>query len=387
MKILHVVPTYWPATRYGGPIYSVHGLCAALAQSGVEVSVFTTSVDGSSNSDVEHDLAYVKDGVSIYYYESALLRRIYYSKQLKSALNRRIHEFDLIHLHSVFLYPTNIAARIARQNNIPYVLTPRGMLEKALIKNKSSLVKSIWLKCIEQKTIEQSKLLHLTSEREYKQLQAFNYNIADHVVIPNGVDRASKRVEYSGDQSHLFQILYLGRINWKKQIELIIRSLTYVDFPIKFVIAGNDEDGYKSKLDQLIRELKLSSRADLQIEFSGEVLGGEKENLFKQSDVMILTSKSENFGNTVIEAMARGCPVIVSAQVGASGVVEKAKAGLVTPADPESIAACISEIKNNPLRAQSMSENGVKEIQQHYLWPKIAQSMINAYQKVISAHG
>ena len=46
MRILHVVPTYLPAVRYGGPIYSVHALCQGLAAAGDEVHVMTTSVDG-----------------------------------------------------------------------------------------------------------------------------------------------------------------------------------------------------------------------------------------------------------------------------------------------------------------------------------------------------
>ena len=52
MKILHVVPSYLPALRYGGPIHSVHGLCKALAARGHAVEVFTTNVDGPQNSKV-----------------------------------------------------------------------------------------------------------------------------------------------------------------------------------------------------------------------------------------------------------------------------------------------------------------------------------------------
>lgn len=52
MRILHVVPSYLPAMRYGGPIYSVHALCAALARLGHDVNVYTTNVDGPGVSDV-----------------------------------------------------------------------------------------------------------------------------------------------------------------------------------------------------------------------------------------------------------------------------------------------------------------------------------------------
>ena len=52
LRLLHVVPSYYPAVRYGGPIRSVHALCASLAQRGHEVSVYTTNIDGENNSDV-----------------------------------------------------------------------------------------------------------------------------------------------------------------------------------------------------------------------------------------------------------------------------------------------------------------------------------------------
>ena len=53
MRILHVVPSYLPAVRYGGPIFAVHGLCRALAARGHEVQVFTINIDGPGISPTE----------------------------------------------------------------------------------------------------------------------------------------------------------------------------------------------------------------------------------------------------------------------------------------------------------------------------------------------
>jgi hypothetical protein len=55
MRLLHVVPSYYPAVRYGGPIYSVHALCRSLVAAGHEIHVFTTNVDGSADSEVPLD--------------------------------------------------------------------------------------------------------------------------------------------------------------------------------------------------------------------------------------------------------------------------------------------------------------------------------------------
>ncbi|HVH81011.1 MAG TPA: hypothetical protein VM782_16560, partial [Stellaceae bacterium] len=99
MRLIHVTPTYLPAIRYGGPIFSVHGLCAALAIRGHDVEVFTTSVDGARDSDVPHDEPVLLDGVKIRYFRSALMRRLYWAPSLATALHGAIATTDILHLH------------------------------------------------------------------------------------------------------------------------------------------------------------------------------------------------------------------------------------------------------------------------------------------------
>ena len=105
MRLLHVVPTYLPATRYGGPIFAVHGLCRALAARGHAVEVFTTSIDGPADSAVPHSVPVVRDGVKIHYFRSRVLRRLAYAPSLAPALRRALAGADALHLHSVFLWP------------------------------------------------------------------------------------------------------------------------------------------------------------------------------------------------------------------------------------------------------------------------------------------
>ena len=121
MKVLHVVPTYWPAVRYGGPIFSIHSLCRTLVQAGDEVEVFTTNVDGPGVLDVELEEPTDIDGVSVSYFPCRWSRRLYHSPELRNALQRRVRDFDLVHLHSVFLLPTLAAARRATNQGIPYI--------------------------------------------------------------------------------------------------------------------------------------------------------------------------------------------------------------------------------------------------------------------------
>src|SRR5262245_27002705 len=151
MRILHIVPTYLPATRYGGPIFAVHGLCRALAARGHDVHVFTTNVDGDRTSDVPLGVAVPLHGVNVHYFASSF-RRLYYSPAMSRAL-RGADDFHVVHLHSVFLWPTLAAARAARRAGVPYVVSPRGMLVPELIRRKSSLIKRAWIAAFEKRTL------------------------------------------------------------------------------------------------------------------------------------------------------------------------------------------------------------------------------------------
>src|SRR4029077_18256535 len=87
LHLLHVVPTYLPAVRYGGPIRSVHALCRGLAELGHEVHVFTTSVDGRGDSAVPLGTPVALEGVQVPYSPSRFLRRLYWSPPMRRALS------------------------------------------------------------------------------------------------------------------------------------------------------------------------------------------------------------------------------------------------------------------------------------------------------------
>ena len=221
MRVLHVVPTYLPATRYGGPIYSVHGLCNALASNGHDVHVFTTNVDGAVDSDVPLGVPVLLDGVHVWYFPSKRLRRLYWSPPMMRALKAQLPQFDIVHLHSVFLWPTWAAARVARACGTPYVLSPRGMLVRGLIRRKSRWLKSAWIRMIESPNLSNAAAIHVTSKRERKDLEELGLALSRVHIVPNGVD-----LEDCSPEMHLDpeleavltkgpSALYLGRLSWK----------------------------------------------------------------------------------------------------------------------------------------------------------------------------
>jgi glycosyltransferase involved in cell wall biosynthesis len=361
VKILHVVPTYLPARRYGGPIVAVHGLCRALVQRGHEVTVFTTNVDGPSDSDVPLDREVVLDGVRIRYF-AASIRRLYVSPAMRTAL-RDIGSFDLVETHSVFLWPTAAAAHAATRQHVPYVIAPRGMLVRDLIQRRSRLVKSAWIRLIERRNFAHAAGIHFTSRREWDDARDIRLPLPGPFVVPNGIDLIP-RPEVARDAN---SVVYLGRINWKKGLERLIAS---TPSNAKLIIAGNDEENLTPKLRELAR--------GRDVEFPGPLYGDAKWDLLARASVFVLPSLSENFGNVVVEAMMMSTPVVVSPEVGVANDVAAARAGIVTHDFGTAIAAI--------LRAPAdYGRNGRALVESTFTWPAVAARMEEAYRCSIAS--
>src|SRR6185437_7244568 len=190
VRLLHVIPSYLPATRYGGPVFATHALCAALVRQGFEVDVFTTTIDGPRDVEAVPGEIVSMDGVRVRYFASPFLRRLYYAPALERAM-REGPDYDLVHLHSVFLWPTWAAARAARERRIPYVLSPRGMLVEDLVRRRSTWAKRAWIALVERANIERAAAIHVTSDVESAELARFGFRLPAVHCVPNGVDAST----------------------------------------------------------------------------------------------------------------------------------------------------------------------------------------------------
>jgi glycosyltransferase involved in cell wall biosynthesis len=380
MRILHVVPTYLPAVRYGGPIYSVHALCKALADRGHDVHVYTTNVDGPGVSNVSLTEPAAVDGVSVRYFPCGVGRRLYRSPEMGRALSANVTKFDVLHLHSVFLWPTLAAARTARRGNVPYVLAPRGMLVGDLIKRKSRIVKTSWVKLFERANVEGAAAIHVTSQLEQAELIKLGLSPRRVVVVANGIEPPDSAQGYEAPSTaQRPYVLSLGRINWKKGLDRLVAAMAYVPTG-NLVIAGNDEDGYQPQLETMVRDIGLSAR----VHFLGPVHNENKWSLIKSAAVFVLASHSENFGIAALEAMACGCPVVVTPHVGLAGVVSRVGAGMVVDGEPKQLGEAIAALLADPARRRLMGEAGKKSAAEDFSWVRIAEQMELVYENCIA---
>jgi glycosyltransferase involved in cell wall biosynthesis len=382
MRILQVIPSYLPATRYGGPIFSTHALSKTLAKRGHEVQVYTTygGQDPNSLPPPEVEL----DGVAVNYFRSDLSPRLSWAPGLARRLKRELHRFDIVHLQTVFLWPTWCAARHAQALKLPYVISPRGMLVKDLIKRRNRVVKSAWLELFEKTNLRRAAAIHVTSATEAQDLKALRLSLPETAIIPNGIEQQEAVGPISPDILAATKcqpyILFFGRLSWKKGIDTLLEAFARTTRG-HLIIAGTDDEGLSRILNKTAEDLGVSERVRI---IARTISGADKHHLFRSARLFALTSLSENFGNTVLEALAAGIAVVVTPGVGAAEIVLDAKAGFVVPKNAAMLSETFDMLLNNESHARELGERGRAYVAQNCSWDTVAEKMESLYERCIS---
>ena len=260
------------------------------------------------------------------------------------------------------------------------------MLVKDLVRARNQWLKTAWIALIERHNIEHSSGLHLTAALEAAELDRFGFRLPPTRVIPNGVDvrggavpndplSTDVRVALEGGP----YVLYLGRLSWKKGLDKLVRAVA-LEPRLRLVIAGNDDEGHLPRVRDWIAQAGLECRTTVLPRF---VSGADKTTLLAGATVFALPSVSENFGIAALEAMAVGCPVLVSEGVGLAAAIEGGDAGLVAP--PDEFGAVLGRFLNEPALRARMGDNARRMVADRFGWPTIAAEMELFYASVL--HG
>jgi glycosyltransferase involved in cell wall biosynthesis len=354
-----------------------------MVETGHRVDVFTTNVNGKGVSDVPLESFVDLDGVRIKYFScNKFLKRMYYSTKMKKSLIDEIKNYDVVHLHSVFLWPTWIAAKICIKYKKPYILSPRGMLVSELIQKKNFLIKKFYIKFFESHNLKHAKYIHCTSVLEESELKKIKLNISPIAVIPNGLleDTESK----FNDAENLTltfpkngYMLFIGRLNWKKGLDRILLAMSHMNAG-DLVIAGGD-DGYLERLKKECHDLGLENR----VYFIGQIIGKEKNGLIKNSALVILPSYSENFGNTLLEAMSFGKCVACTPGVGLAEIIKSFDAGYILPENPKLMGSELNDIINNKVILAEKGANGRALYLSEFDWTSLVKKFEDLYKKAV----
>ncbi len=178
-------------------------------------------------------------------------------------------------------------------------------------------------------------------------------------------------------------ILFLGRLNWTKGLDILIKGFSYLyneNKEVHLLIAGKDDgDGYENKVRSWVRNFGLEKA----VTFAGFLDGKDKINALCSSNVFILPSYSESFGMAVIEAMAADLPVVVTNKVAISNEISQWKAGIIIGcSEKEVYEGLMKAINMDDNIKNRMVERGKFMVKELYDINRVADRMIELYRDI-----
>ncbi|WP_109464852.1 glycosyltransferase [Albibacillus kandeliae] len=340
MKILRIIPSVNP--QDGGPIAGILNTAHEMK----EVGGHTTEI-------VCHDLP-DSPWLSDFPFKVHALGPIHKKYGRHTKLSSWIAEngkfYDAAVLHGLWNHASIRGWQGLREAKLPYVVYTHGMLDPWFRKKypvKHILKQMAW--AVQGRALRDAHSVLFTSAEEEKLSRrvfwGFKYDsrvVAYGVSNPPSVKEANRAAFQDvypgiGDRSY---ILFLSRIHPKKGVDLLIEAYgsiikgmeTPSDFP-DLVIAGPDALDMKPKLSKKAESLGVADR----IHWPGMISGKAKFGAFRASEVFILPSHQENFGQVVAEALACNVPVLTTDKVNIWREIVNAGAGLAEPDTLEGI--------------------------------------------------
>lgn len=291
---------------------------------------------------------------------------------------------DLLHLHGLFTWPSEIARRFGRRTGRPVVVTPHGMLEPWALAH-SAWKKRLFRVFIEDDNLRRAACLHALCEPEAAQFRRLG--LKNHIaVVSNGVElpdqsaTAASFLDRHPRARGRRVMLFLGRIHPKKGLPHLVDAWAAVkrDRPALrewlLVVAGPDQLGHQAEVTRRASELGLED----DVLMVGPIYGELKQSALAATSAFILPSFSEGFSVATLEAMAWRLPVLVTRQCNLD--VEVFGGGLLADPDARSVAHQLSTFLDlsDGDRAE-MGRHGRREVEARYTWPRIARDLIEAY--------
>lgn len=379
------------SNRFGGPVTMVADAAEVLADLGVESTIFATDLGKAPwakdwRAVLPEELPANADVLDYELFPVKAPHRLLYSPGLADRLDAVIADFDLVHIHSLWLHPQYAGQHAARKAKVPYVVSLHGALDPYLRqrgKARKALTSLLW----QNGMLKNADLIHVTTQAE----QDLTDDIAPAVpraIVPNGtwVDRLAP-ADADGDRfraQHLGGFdgplaLFLGRINFKKGLELLIDSFKYVvsDVPeAHLAIVGPDDEGLLPSLEARVADAGLGEH----ITFTGALYGTDRTDAFAAADVWALSSHSENFGIAAIEAMSARCATVISPAVNLADEVLSENAGVVADLEPEKFGKAISELFADPERRAQVAAAG-ERFARKFDWPVVGPQLVEMYER------
>ena len=184
----------------------------------------TTTANGAESLPPSPPDGETYEGVPVQYPARAFPRR-FFGARLRRPLTRALDRADVCHIHGVWNVPAWWASYLARRSRVPYVISPRGMLQPEAMRHGRTRKAIAWA-LLDGANVRRAALVHATSEQEAVAVRALDLGVPV-AVVPNGVDLTGIDEPPHGFRARVgipadaFVVLFLGRMHRLKRLDLI----------------------------------------------------------------------------------------------------------------------------------------------------------------------
>lgn len=369
MKVLHTISSM--GVNAGGPTSCTYTLIKGLNEAGIIANVLTFNSEKNDRI--------ISDENFIHTITLPSESRFGLSKEYKIALNL-YKNANIIHANGLWQYTSHVSATFASKNNIPFVLSPHGMLYPAAL-NKSKWIKKILLKLFQFKDLEKATVLHATCKQEMEYIRSLGLK-NPIAVIPNPLEILKDITSIKNNHS-VKRVGFIGRFAPIKNIEILIKGWAQTgknnpDWELVFIGDGARE--YTLRLVKLAESFGIKN-----ILFTGFLSGSIKEDMIRSLTFLVLPSKSENFGMVVPEALINEIPVIASKGTPWEEL-NTCNAGWWIETGIEPLVEALKKaMQLSDEERQVMGQNGRKLVEENYSIESVAAKMIRLYDWILKS--
>jgi glycosyltransferase involved in cell wall biosynthesis len=366
MRILNVIHSVNPES--GGPSEGLRQMCQATHRLGHLQEALTLDSPGEP---------WVKAFPGPVHAVGPRVTNYGYTAELQPWLRASVRNYDAVIVHGLWQYQGLATWRALKHERVPYFVYPHGMLDP-WFKQRYPLKhfkKQLYWRWIEEKVLRDAKAVLFTTDEEarlaantFAPYRAQALNMGYGLALDSTAQAATAEDFYAGFGTLRGKrlVLFLGRIHAKKGCDLLIEAFAaaVAAHPtLHLVMAGPDATNLRPELERQAARLGVADR----ITWTGMLTGARKWGALRAAEVFALPSHQENFGVAVAEALAVGCPVLLSTQVNIWQEIVAAGAGLAEPDTAAGTIALLSRwLALAPDQRAQMQQAAVDCYQTHF---------------------
>lgn len=389
MKILQVIPVFYPAQVFGGAANVVYQTSKELARRGHEVKVYTTNALDQKRNFRLNCQEHMLDGFKVRYFTNAFRPHgLYVTPGIIFALRKEITTFDVIHIHAWRQFWQDIITHhYAVKYKVPYLLQVHGGLPRI---NTRQNVKLIYDQFFGYRLLRDASKVVALTQTEAKQYHEFGVPENKIDIVPNGIGlsefaclppKGSFKKKFNLSEKEQI-VLYLGRIHRAKGIEFLVRAFTCLakvyNGNLRLVIAGPD-DGYLEEVVSLVNSLGISES----VLFTELLSVEDKISAYVDANIVVNVEPRNVFGLVPLESAACATPVIVSKDNAISEIIKEGEFGFsVEYGDIRELTSAITKLLSDNNLSSEMGQNGRRFVYRNFDWANIIVKIEDAYKDV-----